>query len=77
MVLTFCATPLTLMVAPVLQPGMRMRIAQVPVTLPVTCRVVVSLTGYDVVWVTVIPRSDQVSTEGTNRFTISVLSLRK
>ena len=34
-----------------------------------------SLTGYDVVWVTVIPRWLQFSTDGMNRFTVSVVPL--
>ena len=70
-----CATPLTLTVAPVVQAGMRIRIDHEPPTLPVTGRVVVSLTGYVVVWVTVIPRWLQFSTEGMNRFTVSVVPL--
>lgn len=75
MAVTFCATPLTEMVAPVAQAGMRMRMAQVPLTLPPTVSVVMSLAGYDVVCVTVMPRWVQVSTEGRNRFTINVVSL--
>jgi hypothetical protein len=43
--------------------------------LPPTVSVVVSPTGYVVVWVTVMPRSDHVSTDGTNRFTVSVVPL--
>jgi hypothetical protein len=42
---TFCATPLTLMVAPVVQEGMRSRIVHDPLALPVTVSVVVSLAG--------------------------------
>jgi hypothetical protein len=50
---------------------------QDPLTLPVTCRVVVSLAGYAVVWVTVIPRWLQFSTDGVNRFTVRVVPLKK
>jgi hypothetical protein len=72
-----CCTPLTAMVAPVVQPGMRMRIVHEPATLPVTAIVVVSLAGYVVVCVTVMPRCDQLSTDGKNRFTVSVFPLKK
>ncbi len=68
-----CATPLTPTTAPSVQPGMRTRSAQVPPASPVMRRVVVSLTGYEVVWVTVMPRAAQVRTEGTNRFTVRVV----
>lgn len=41
----FCSTPLTLTLAWEVQSGMRIRIDHDPLTLPVTVRVVVSLTG--------------------------------
>jgi hypothetical protein len=44
---------------------------------PDSVRVVLSPTGYVVLWVTVIARSVQSSTDGTNRFTVSVVSLWK
>ena len=40
-----CAMPLTLIVAPLVQAGMRIRIVHDPLTLPATVRVVVSLAG--------------------------------
>jgi hypothetical protein len=46
-----------------------------PLIVPDRVSVVVSLTGYVVVWVTVMPRCDQFSTDGTNRFTVSVVAL--
>ncbi len=70
---TAWATPLTLMVAPEVHPGMRTRIDQVPPTLPVTLSVVVSSAGYEVVWVTVMPRWVQSRTEGRKRFTVRVV----
>lgn len=73
----FCWVPLTLTVAPWVQPGMRIRIVHEPPTLPVTVSVLVSLAGKLVDWVTVMPRWDQVSTEGMKRFTVSVLPLWK
>ena len=77
-VVTFCATPLTLIgVAPVVQAGMRTRIVHEPLTVPVTVSVVVSL---DRVRGGLGDRDaalDQVSTDGTNRFTVSVVPLWK
>jgi hypothetical protein len=56
---------------------MRTRIVQVPPAVPVTVSVVVSPAGYEVVWVTVIPRWDQVRTDGMNRLTVNVVPLWK
>jgi hypothetical protein len=62
-VVTFWAVPLTLMVAPPVRLGMRKRIDHEPLTQPVTVSVVVSLTGYDVLWVTVIPQGHPTHSE--------------
>jgi hypothetical protein len=74
---TFCTVPLTLITGFAVQPGMRSRMLHEPLTAPDSVSVVVSLTGYVVDWVTVIPRWVQVSTDGTYRFTVRVVSLWK
>ncbi len=73
--MTFCTAPLTLITGLVVQAGMRNRMLHEPLIVPDSVSVVVSLTGYVVDWVTVIPRWVQVSTDGTYRFTVSVVSL--
>ena len=70
--LTLCIfSLLTLISAPDVHDGMRMRIVHsLELSLPpLTVMLVVSLTGNAVVCVIVKPRSDQVSTEGVNKFT--------
>src|SRR3569833_552495 len=65
-------SPLTLISAPDVHDGMRMRIVHSPAApwlSPLTVRLVVSSTGKAVACVMVMPRSDHVSTEGVNKFT--------
>jgi hypothetical protein len=60
------ATPLTLMLAPDVQLGIRTRRDQLE-AVPLTVRVVVSLTGNVPLWVTVTPFCDQLTRDGMNR----------
>jgi hypothetical protein len=67
--------PLTAIVAPLVQDGIRTRMLHDPLIEPDRVSVLVSLTGKLVVWVTVMPRCVQFSTDGVNRFTLSVVPL--
>ena len=56
---------------------MRTRTVQEPDGLPPIVRVVVSPTGYVVVWVTVMSRAVHERVDGMNRLTVSVVPSEK